>query len=125
MRYRTLFPPNAPFLEEPSTEPASQQPASVEPLPDRGHHPVAKAPLRETQQRGAATRLVQPGGVRCPRDPVVSPRARNHPFIFLQCEGLARQAEGDQNVAGLQGVAGYETTWIVFPLVMHVSTTRQ
>jgi len=39
--------------------------------------------------------------------------------------GLATEAEVDPIAAGLQGVAGYETTWIVFPLVMHVSTTRQ
>jgi len=46
-------------------------------------------------------------------------------MTVLVREGLATEAEVDPIAAGLQGVAGYETTWIVFPLVMHVSTTRR
>ena len=39
--------------------------------------------------------------------------------------GLATEAEVDPIAAGLQGVAGDETTWIGFPPVMQVWSTRR
>ena len=46
-------------------------------------------------------------------------------MTVLVREGLATEAEVDPIASGIQGVAGYETTWIGFPPVMQVWSTRR